>query len=589
MEPSIEYVVTVLGVLKADAIFMPLNIRYPNHRMEAILRKTEPSMLVSDRGLSADLSDRMKVLGLPFDLIQPDNIDEKLYFWANMDVYPEGLTAVRDRLGENHCSEDEVKDACYIMTTSGSTGEPKVILGCHKGLCHFIRWEVNEFKLTERVRVSFLSPATFDVSLRDMFVPLVSGGTLCIPEEGTKQDPTALYQWFVVNRITLTHIVPTLFRLLTHAIQSLKPTSGILGALEYVLIAGETLYGNDVINWRNTVGEQSILVNIYGPSETTLAKLFYGIKAADLSSGDIIPLGRPIPGAEVLVINNGRLCGIGDVGEIHIRTPYKSKGYYRDPELTRSVFIQNPLEDEKEDIIYKTGDLGKWLPDNNLLFVGRTDGQIKLHGKRVEINEIEVVLNQYPGIKMAAVSVKMDPLNTPRLVAYIVSKDGQEIAVEPLRRFVIDKLPDYMVPSLFVFLEALPLTHNGKVDRQSLPEPKMTRPHLEQTYVSASHPAEKLLVDLWRQVLGFDRIGIDDNFFDLGGSSILAARLVPLIKQTFGVEVPVVKMFQFPKIRLLAKYLNQKDFASKGSGDVVDRARRRNAARMMQRRARGED
>jgi amino acid adenylation domain-containing protein len=552
LEPSIEYVIGVLAVLKANAIFLPLNVRFPNHRMEAILQKTGTHRFISNGRLKGDLCNRIKEFGLPFRLSQLIQVAEEGVSEEKLSTQCETLSTGCDGFVEDNSPESDSADSCYLIATSGSTGEPKSVLGSHRGLAHFINWEIEAFSLTHRVRASFLSHITFDVSLRDIFVPLVCGGTLCIPDEETKQNPAALYRWLEENHVTLIHIVPTLFRFLTQAIQSVPPGGEILTNLEYVFIAGEALYGNDVINWRTAVGNRPLLVNLYGPTETTLAKLFYRIPTRDILPSEIIPLGRPIPETDVLVIHNGKACQTGEIGEIFIRTPYRSKGYYRDPLKTRLSFVQNPLEPVEEEIVYQTGDFGKWLPDHNLLFIGREDGQIKLQGKRVEMSEIEVLLSQHPEIKLAAVSVKSDTSGNERLVAYIVPKDGKDLKIEALRRYAAEKLPDYMIPALFIFLDALPLTHSGKVDRQNLPEPRMKRQHFEQGYVPPSSFMEEKLVGLWHKVLGFEQVGIHDNFFDLGGSSVLAARLVALIKQDLGIEIPIVKLFQFPRISLLS-------------------------------------
>jgi amino acid adenylation domain-containing protein len=586
LEQGIDYVIGVLGALKAGAVFLPLDVRFPNSRLAAILAKADPVVIVSNDLWAGKLSARLREMdrgSIPLFTVN-----------GATRISNEGLAASWVEAREVSSDLDshrkfQREDFCYLMTTSGSTGEPKAILGSHRGLSHFIDWEIGEFALNEETRVSFLSHTTFDVSLRDIFAALLSGGTLCIPDEETKQNPVALYHWMETQRITLTHIVPTLFRLLTGAIQALTPAGEVLPALEYVLIAGETLYGGDVVNWRTAVGDHPALVNIYGPSETTLAKLYCRIQHGRYGPRDVIPLGRPIPDTDVLVMSAGKLCAVGEVGEIFLRTPFMSHGYFRDPELTRSRFLQNPLEASRRDTIYKTGDLGKWSPDGNLQIVGRTDGQVKLRGQRIEVAEIEAVLHQHEEIQQVAVALKRDGSHDQRLVAYVVTRDGRPLPIEPLRRFVADYLPDYMVPTHYVHLNTLPLTHSGKVDRHGLPEPTSKRPLLEQTFLPPSNSVERKLVDLWRQVLGLDRVGIEDNFFDLGGDSVLATRLAGLTQQSTGVEIPVVKVFQYPKISLLAKFLHGADPGRSRFEGAVERARRRRHARTEVRRTRQVD
>lgn len=262
-----------------------------------------------------------------------------------------------------------------------------------------------------------------------------------------------------------------------------------------------------------------------------------------------------------------------------------SKGYYNDPKLNEKSFVQNPLVKNQKDIIYKTGDLGKLMPDINLRFEGRVDEQIKLYGNRIEIAEIEVVLNQHPQVRQTAITLRDDAFGNKRLVAYVVTQPGEQPAIEALRGHIKDRLPDYMIPALFITLSALPLTHNGKIDRLALPEPDTTRPQMEQVYVSPSNGWEKTLSKIWSHVLGFNRIGVNDNFFDLGGNSILAAKLVVLVQEELGIELPIVKLFQYPKISLLAKFLSQNQSDDLPFEKAKDRAQRRRAVFLQHRRS----
>jgi amino acid adenylation domain-containing protein len=564
---------------------MPLNTHFPNERLASILDKAKPNSFITGAALGDEFSGKLQKLSLSFC---PSNMLVLLDSW-NLKVQglPRGTNISSDRgfSGENRPLRTGPDDGCYIITTSASTGEPKAILGCQKGLSHFINWEIDEFGLNENVRVSLLSPVTFDVSLRDMFVPLTAGGTLCIPDEETRRNPGGLFKWLHGSGISLMHIVPTLFRLLTQEIEGQGGGEKALPNLQYALIAGEPLYGSDVINWRKASENQIELVNLYGPSETTLAKLFNRIKDKNFGPNEIVPIGKPIPNTEVLIIKDWKLCPIGETGEIYIRTPFMSKGYYNDPRLNEISFVQNPLVNDCRDIVYKTGDLGQLLPDGNVRFEGRLDGQIKLQGKRVEIGEIEVVLRQHPQVREAAVAARQDAFGNMRLVGYVVAKSEEKATVESLRRHLGDKLPDYMVPGVFVTLKALPLSHNEKIDRKALPEPGRIRPEMEQAYVSPSTALEKALSDIWCHVLGLDRVGVYDNFFYLGGSSILAVKIISLVQQSLGIELPIVKLFQYPNISLLANYLNQNQNDQPSYEEVQERAQRRRAAYSRQRRS----
>jgi non-ribosomal peptide synthetase component F len=267
-------------------------------------------------------------------------------------------------------------DPNYIIYTSGSTGQPKLIEGCHKGLSHFIHWEIAEFHLNSNSRVSQLSPLSFDVSFRDIFAPLLAGGTLCIPEKNIRFQPQRLLQWIVSSGVTLVHSVPTLFRLLTGELGSLAEPADALKELQYILLAGEPLFGKDVLRWRSLAGAGVRLVNMYGPSETTLAKMFYCVPDNGINPASVIPLGQPISNTAILILNEGRLCRPGEPGTIYIKTPFRSRGYFRNPELTAEKFVQNPLHNDFNDIVYNTGDTGKYLEDTNVVFLGRNDNQV---------------------------------------------------------------------------------------------------------------------------------------------------------------------------------------------------------------------
>jgi amino acid adenylation domain-containing protein len=565
LEPGIEYVTSILAVLKAGGIYFPLSMDFPVSRLAALLGLAEGGLVVTGAGFEPVLDDLFRA--------NPQIGERFGRYIIDMGVLDRTGVLERKRPGGSG------HDACYLLSTSGSTGEPKAILGSHKGLCHFIEWEIREFELGQDTRVSWLSHPTFDVSLRDIFVPLCCGGTLVIPEKQVRTSPKPLYRWLEDRGVTLTHIVPTLFRLLLGAIEGQPGRGKILADLKYAMTAGEALYGSDAIRWRKVVGDHAKLVNLYGPSETTLAKLFYPVDVSKLEPDAIVPLGKPIPGARAYIIKDGRVCDTGEEGEIHIETEYRSLGYYRNPQLTDKVFIRNPVDPGAREPLYRTGDMGKLLEDGNIQFAGRTDRQVKLRGIRVELGEIETILAQNPKVGLAAASVDVDDKGDQRLVAYLVPKAGEGLYIEALRGFMAERLPDYMNPNVYVILDSLPLTASGKIDRTKLPSPERTRPRLEQAFAGASNRVEEELVRLWGEALGIPSVGIDDNFFDLGGTSILAVRLTDTIGKAFRIDLPVVKLFEFPRIRLLARYLAREDAAGPATEDHEERARRKRMRR----------
>lgn len=583
LDAGIEYIVAVLGILKAKACFMPIGVNFPEIFIASILSKTEPVIIITNENLVGKLIELLAGINRPSGFYQIVVISHHLEIVRTETI---GKTTRRPcsepgKPGKNG-SEGNDDDGCYIIVTSGSTGTPKPIWGSHKGLCHFLQWEIDEFNLNHDIRVSLFSPVSFDVSLRDIFVPLLTGGSLCIPDSATKLDPRQLSNWLREQRISLTHMVPTLFRMLTRELSQRSNKENPFPDLRWILIAGEPLFGIDLQNWRKTVnGSQAELVNLYGPSETTLAKLFFRIGRINLASNAIVPVGKAIPDTQVLILDNNELCPAGTAGEIHIKTTFASKGYYKDPERNSKYFIQNPLVTDKKDIIYRTGDYGEYLDNGIVKFIGRKDKQLKLQGKRIDMNQIEIHLRSHSLIRDCAVAPKADPFGNQRLVAYFVLATDEKPAVEALKRFLGDKIPDYMIPSIFFAIKEMPLTHSGKIDRNALPDPKHERPVLEQDFVSPTNDLQRKLCRIWREILGIDKVGIHDNFFDIGGTSLLSMVVSERLRDDLGVTVPVVKLFEYPQIDALSKYLKHLEEDQPAFKKIHDRAtqRRRNIRR----------
>jgi acyl carrier protein len=348
--------------------------------------------------------------------------------------------------------------------------------------------------------------------------------------------------------------------------------------IKYVLIAGEKLYGHDIVDGSKAWGDKVEFVNLYGPSETTLAKLYYRIKKDDgFDPNEIIPIGKPIPDTEVLIIQNGKHCSPRVPGEIHIKTDYMSNGYFNAPELNQASFIQNPLNSSSNEIVFKTGDIGEYRADGNIKILGRQDHQIKFNGIRIELEDIEVALRQHVNVHEAAVVAKEDLLGNSRLIAYVVPK-GKDVSVDDLRNFIKNSLPLYMIPSIFVKLDEMPVTYSNKVNRKALPAPPKIRPNINEPFLPPSGRLEKKLCKVWREILDIDQVGMNDNFFDLGGTSLMIARLADRIGEMTGNKIPVVKLFQYPNITLFAKYLRNEHIHNHSYDKIQNRANKRKAA-----------
>ena len=389
--------------------------------------------------------------------------------------------------------------AAYVMFTSGSTGEPKAILGSHAGLDHFIAWEQRELAAAATFRVANLAPTTFDVSLRDIFLPLVAGGTVCIPAPEIRMNAAALLAWLEAQRITVLHVVPSVFRQL---LKEMETAGGRhLASLRYILFAGEPLYGRDVAKTRALIGDAADLINLYGPSETSLAKFCLRIPRAATEPARMLPVGRPIDGTRVFLIRDNRAVAAGAIGEICIEPPFRPLGYLGMPDMTAAAFTGNPI-DPAGGVIYRTGDMGRLLADGDLEFIGRRDRQVKINGVRLELGEVEHAVGSHPDIEQAVVEALKGSDGESVLAAYFTEK--RPVDVEALRQRLQSALPPAMLPAFFVRLDAFPLNMNGKIDRQALPKPEALI-YDRIRYEPPSGEIETRLAAIWAEALGLER------------------------------------------------------------------------------------
>ncbi|MDH5548120.1 MAG: amino acid adenylation domain-containing protein [Gammaproteobacteria bacterium] len=552
IDNPVDHLIAVIGSFKAGAMFASFGLQNPIPHIRQQIESARPSVWVCSSNSLSIISEIYEQRGRTEKFVilidgiatgEPVDIDaladSKLRanctsFTSSSINTPPTLT--RDR-----------NAPCYIYFTSGSTGTPKPIVGRTQGLAHFIEWEIDTFKIDKHARVSQLTAPTFDAYLRDVFVPLCSGATLCIPPQASRNlTPDVLVSWIQQQAITLVHCVPSLFRTLLS--QHLTPEH--FSALQHVLLAGEPLLPRDVKKWQNIFGQRVELVNLYGASETTMVKCFHRVTPEDAKQ-TFIPVGRAMSGAAVIVLDEqGRVCPRGEIGEIYIRSPYVSLGYYQQAEMTQRAFVANPLMEG--DTVYRTGDLGTLLPDGNLRFLGRRDQQVKVNGIRIELSEIENALLAQPDIQEAAVIATTTDFGDTVLHAYYENKEA--IPTEELRAFLSDRLPASFLPSTYTHLDNLPLTPTGKIDRKALQQTVDTSD--TQNYVAPVTPTQQQLADIWQEVLGLERVGIQDNFFEIGGHSLRALLVISKIRKTFEVEFPLGTLFDAPTITQLAELID---------------------------------
>ncbi|MEI2581295.1 amino acid adenylation domain-containing protein [Scytonema sp. PRP1] len=540
---SAELVWAILGVLKAGAAFMILDPAYPASRLIDCLQLKKPRawlQIAATGELPAALQEYVETLSCHCRLqLSSDSISVLLQDYATVD--PE-VTVHPD-------------DLAYVAFTSGSTGKPKGIKGTHRPLSHFLQWHGKTFGFSESDKFSMLSGLSHDPLLRDIFTPLSLGATLCIPNQQDIETPGKLADWMRYMQISIAHLTPAMAQLLT------ANTNSNTTDLRYVFFAGDVLTQQDVTKIRNFAPKVTC-VNFYGATETPQAMGYFMIPnhddrvlaAEESSFKQTIPLGRGIEDVQLLVVTSKlQLAEIGEVGEIYVRTPYLASGYVGSDELTQERFIINPFTNIASDRLYKTGDLGRYLPDGNIQFLGRIDQQVKIRGFRIELGEIEATLAQHPAVQETVAIAREDVPGDKWLMAYIVVKPEQVApSSSELRGFLKEQLPDYMVPRAFVFLEALPLTPNGKVDRRALPAADTSHFNDTNSYVPPRNPTQEVLAAIWAQVLGLEQVGIYDNFFELGGHSLLAIQVMSRIRQALGVEISLQLLFERATIAQLA-------------------------------------
>ncbi|HYW08983.1 MAG TPA: non-ribosomal peptide synthetase, partial [Longimicrobium sp.] len=519
----------ILAALKERCVFVPFDPTLPDGRLAAMAEVARPAWVLAGEALRARARELAGAEARVVSLDQafadsPGGTDH-----PGLDSHPD--------------------DKCNIFFTSGSTGVPKGIAGRLRGIDHFARWEARLLGAGPGIRGSQLASPSFDSFLRDVFVPLCAGGTVCVPEgRGVAHDGRALAGYVHEARIHVLHCVPSVFRSLLN-----EPLhAGLFPELRHVVMAGEPLLPSDVARWMDVFGERVELVNLYGPTETTLTKLFHRVRPEDRDRRSV-PIGRPMPGAAAVVLDaSGAPCSPGVVGEIYLRTPYRAHGYHGRPELTAEVFVANPLTGDPDDVVYRTGDLGRELEDGALDFVGRRDQQIKVRGVRVEPGEVESQLRAHPAVRDVAVRDWTDPRGERALYACVVSPGTP---AQDLREHLLAVLPAVMVPAAFVFMDALPRTPNGKVDRAALPLPGGDGAVEPAGYLAPRTVVEEVLAGIWAEVLGVERVGADDDFFERGGHSLLVGRVMGAIEEMFAVSLPLRSLFEGPTVAAQASLL----------------------------------
>ncbi|SHI03447.1 amino acid adenylation domain-containing protein [Chryseolinea serpens] len=515
-----EIIIALLGILKARCVFVPLDPAAPHERVLKQIQKAKLAFLVGQPDTSPEILSGCIQAGVSFG------------------DFLSGIHFPAAALWSHNFSPN---DRAYLYFTSGSTGQPKAILGRNESLHHFIDWEVREFGIHETDTFGQLTVPTFDVFLRDVLTPLAAGATLVIPE----RNEISLADWVQKNEITFLHLVPSLFKAM------MKDAGSRFDKLRYVLLAGEKLLPALVKQWYTHFNRQTRLVNVYGPTETTLAKAFYVVTETD-GDGASVPVGKPIPGARFIVLNDAlEVCDVMEKGELYIRTPYMSFGYYDDPALTAKVFVPSPFG--KPETIYKTGDMACQRPDGNFELLGRRDRQVKVRGIKVELDEIEKLLLRCPLVDEAVV-VHEDTEKGVVIKAFLKSREpGRADFQDVIWNFLHEASPRHMMPQKLHRLSDIPRTVNGKVDLEKLR--RMETPSAPAQRKSPATEMESKLVAIWKNILEQEDIGLDDRFYEAGGNSLNVMSLLYEINRCFQVRVSVEDFYKNDTVQLLARHL----------------------------------
>ena len=540
VERSLEMVVGVLGILKAGGAYVPLDYAYPQERLAFMLQDAQVSVLLTQEKLKA---------GLPNHQAEIICLDTN---WQSIDYELDNPT---HNITSNNLA--------YVIYTSGSTGQPKGVQIQHRSAVNLLNAVAQEPGLTAEDTLLSVTSLSFDIAVSEIFLPLSVGAKLMLVSREVAADGTQLLKALTTSGATFMQPTPVTWRLLLAA--------GWQGSPQLKMISTGEALPRELAN--QLLPKGACLWNLYGPTETTIWSTGYKVTTGNKA----ISIGYPLANTQLYILDSHlQPVPIGISGELYIGGEGLARGYLNRPDLTAEKFISNPFNPNPKSRLYKTGDLARYLPDGQIEYLGRIDYQIKLRGFRIELGEIETALLQHPGVKEGVVIVREDTSNENNLVGYIVAETGQDSlqVISQLRRFLKQQLPDFMVPTIFMALEAMPLTPNGKVDRKALPEPDASRPELEANYVAPRTPIEQQITDIWMQVLNVKRVGIYDNFFELGGYSLVGIQVVSRVRQALQVEILMSNLFELPTVADLAERVETLRWATQGiqaaEGETAD-------------------
>ncbi|WP_373526933.1 amino acid adenylation domain-containing protein [Nostoc sp.] len=558
-ERDINFLIGILAIYKAGGAYVPIDSQYPSDRIKYMVSNSEVRIILTDSFCLDIFTDfRESCLYLKHLICLDSTNNPHIH---NINIYNQ--SDFNHLPNDNLVAINAATDLAYMMYTSGSTGLPKGAIVRHDGAINHIYAQFDELELTADFCFLQSAPASTDISVWQFLAPLLIGGKTVIVDSESGFIPDKLFKVLKEKRITVVELVPAVFGGLIDYIYQLPPEKRLLPDLKWMMVVGEPVSVQRVNQWLNLYPKITI-ADAYGPTEAADDITQFIIDKPLLENQRTVSIGQPLANLNIYIIDREmQLVPIGFPGEICVAGIGVGDGYWKNEEKTKLSFVPNTIKklpSGNRDLIYKTGDLGRWLPNGNIEFLGRIDNQVKIRGFRIELEEIEAVIRQHLAVRETVVIVREDT-GDKRLVAYIVlqsdSQDLPENLISELRNLLKARLPQQMIPSAFVVLESLPLAPSGKVDRRALPAPDFTQLQNESTFVAPGTPIQEMLVGIWAEVLGLEKVSIHDNFFELGGHSLLATRVISKVRQIFEVELPLRRLFEQPTVASLATLIEK--------------------------------
>jgi len=533
IERSPAMVISILAILKAGHAYVPFDPEYPAERLSYMMQISKLPLLITNQKLKHKIpSDGARLLLL-------DDI---------------GASLSKEKKS-NPGSAVVPADLAYVLFTSGSTGLPKGVAMMHGPLVNLLEWQQHETGLDKPARTLQFAPVSFDVSFQELFTTWAGGGSLFLIDDEMRLNAVSLLRFINENKIERLFLP---FIALQHLAEVADENKIYPVSLTDIITAGEQLRITRHISNFFQALPLCRLHNHYGPTETHVVTSYTMHGNADKWM-PLPPIGKAVSNTSILLLDESlKPVPAGEPGELYVAGAALARGYLNRDDLTTERFIKNPFDKNGHSRLYKTGDLARLLPDGNLEYLGRIDGQVKVRGYRIELGEVEVTMGKFDTISQVVVIAREDEPGDKRLVAYVIPRDGKKININELRKFLNDNLPDYMVPSAFITMDVFPRTPSGKIDKLKLPPPGNKRPEIATLYVEPAGSFEKKLATLWSRLLRIDRVGLNDNFFDLGGNSLLALQTIAKIHQEQGIDIPVVKLYQHPTIAGIAAFINNR-------------------------------